>query len=115
MIKLVRRLFTVPDLKTGDNIQRFYKKANTAKSDSGFEILLRKTHKNARKARLHRPIRTVSLKYSFRMGKPRKVYYSSQNAFSIIKLDELNSFSNRLASDSAKAHSNNKADKLLKK
>ena len=40
MIKLVRRLFTVPDLKTGDNIQRFYKKANTAKSDSGFEILL---------------------------------------------------------------------------
>ena len=37
---ILRRFLTIPDLKSGDNMQKFYKFASIARVDTGFQILL---------------------------------------------------------------------------
>ena len=39
-MRLIRKFVTMPDIRTGDNMQRFYKLAGICKVDSGFQILL---------------------------------------------------------------------------
>jgi chaperone required for assembly of F1-ATPase len=39
-MRILRRFVSVPDLKTGDNIQRFYKTVGVSKVSSGFQLQL---------------------------------------------------------------------------
>jgi chaperone required for assembly of F1-ATPase len=39
-MKLIRKFVTVPDLKTGDNIQKFYKTAGFIKTHLGYQLTL---------------------------------------------------------------------------
>ena len=39
-MKLLRRFIAIPDIKTGENMQKFYKSAGIMKTALGFQILL---------------------------------------------------------------------------